>query len=223
MVKLFSKIWLMSVLLLMITFAIPRVNAEPYFNVYPSKGSVFTDVYLQIRGLPSTGYGDDQDVLIIIWDDILIGTYYDSPSYQHYFDAHFYPPNRGNYSTLGNHTVSFTVWSKDRQHLFMNSSFVFAIIEYYPPTSDWWKWWESVPDDIRQQLVGPQGPQGIQGEQGAMGQQGVQGSKGDKGGTGDTGPYPLEAVVLNLSLSAVSAIAAIVAVGMFYTMKKAIH
>jgi len=106
---------------------------------------------------------------------------------------------------------------------FYNTTLSFRIIEYFPPTSQWWKWWENVPDDITQQLVGPQGPQGSQGEQGPTGPQGPQGIQGPKGEKGDTGPYPLEAVALNLSLSAVSVIAAIVAIGMFYTMKKAIR
>lgn len=207
----------------MMVSIIPKVNAVPYFNVYPREGDIFTDVFLQVRGLPSTGYGDDQDVLYLIWDDILIGTFYDSPSYDHFFDIHFFPPNTGNYSSYGNHTVYFEVWSKNRQTMFMNASFIFTIIKYYPPTSEWWKWWESVPEDIKQQLVGPQGSQGIQGEQGPTGPQGPQGIQGPKGDKGDTGPYPIEAVGLNLSLSAVSVIASIIAVGMFYTMRKAIH
>jgi len=115
-----------------LVFVLPIVNAQPYFSVYPTEGNVNTDIFLQIRGLPGTGFYEYY-YLYIFWDDILLGTFPDnSGTYVHYFDTHFSPPNSGNYSALGNHTVYFEVWNANRNAMFINATFVFTITEYFP-------------------------------------------------------------------------------------------
>jgi len=118
--------------LLSLVFVLPTVNAQPYFAVYPTEGNVNTDIFLQIRGLPGTQFYEAY-YLYIFWDDILLGTFPDnSQTYDHCFDTHFSPPNRGNYSALGNHTVYFEVWNQGRSAMFINATFVFTITEYFP-------------------------------------------------------------------------------------------
>ncbi|MEM3703358.1 MAG: hypothetical protein QXX79_02905 [Candidatus Bathyarchaeia archaeon] len=110
----------------------PKVNAQPYFTVYPTEGSVTTDIFLQIRGLPGTQFYEYY-YLSIFWDDILLEIFPDnSGTYDHYFDTHFSPPKSGKYSALGNHTVYFEVWNAGRNTMFINATFVFTIIEYFP-------------------------------------------------------------------------------------------
>jgi len=228
MVRLFKRIWLIPLLVLLVINAIPKVSAvEPYAKIYPEKGDVFTDIYVQIRNL-----GDD--ILFNLyswWDDKLIienlqnpdfSSVYWAHEYKGYYDIHISAPDEYPYTELGNHTIFIEIW-RDRTVFFINFTLTFEIIEYYPPTSDWWKWWESVPDEIKANLTGAQGLQGIQGIQGEQGIQGIQGVKGDKGDKGDTGPYPLEAVQLNLSLSAVSVVTFIIAATMLYKTKKLAH
>lgn len=126
------RFWAISIFLLSLWLCIPRVNAQPYFTVYPTEGSVDTDIFLQIRGLPGTGFYEVY-YLYIFWDDILLGTFPDnSQTYDHYFDTHFSPPNRDNYASLGNHTVYFKVWNAGRNAVFINATFDFTIIEYVP-------------------------------------------------------------------------------------------
>jgi len=118
--------------MLSLVLMFPTVNAQPYFAVYPTEGNVTTDIFLQIRGLPGTQFYEYY-YLYIFWDDILLGVFPDnSGTYDHYFDTHFSPPNSGNYSALGNHTVYFEVWNAGRNAMFINATFVFTITEYLP-------------------------------------------------------------------------------------------
>lgn len=128
MKAMFFGIFVVSSLVLVL----PEVNAQPYFAVYPTEGNVTTDIFLQIRGLPSTQFYEYY-YLYIFWDDFLLGVFPDnSGTYNHYFDTHFSPPNSGNYSALGNHTVYFEVWNAGRNAIFINATFVFKITEYFP-------------------------------------------------------------------------------------------
>ncbi len=120
------------VTVLMFALLLPNVKAQPYFNVYPTEGNANTEIFLQIRGLPGTGFYEYY-YLYLFWDGVLLGVFPDnSGTYQHYFDTYFYPPNTGNYSALGNHTIYFEVWNRDRTAMHINASFVFTIIEYLP-------------------------------------------------------------------------------------------
>jgi hypothetical protein len=109
-----------------------KVNAQPYFTVNPTKGNSKTDIFLQIRGLPGSGFYEVY-YLYIFWDDTLLGVFPDnSQTYDHYFDTHFSPLNEGNYSAVGNHTVYFEVWNYHRTTMFINATFLFTIIQYLP-------------------------------------------------------------------------------------------
>jgi len=232
MVKSYRIVWIVPILLLTTASIIPRVKAvEPYAKMYPEKGDVFTDIYVQVRGLETFfDYATTNRLgLYLFWDDMLVIENLENPKIVYavsttwfgYYDVHTSAPNEYPYSELGNHTVYIEIWKYDQ--FCINFTLTFEIIEYYPPTSDWWKWWESVPDEIKANLTGAQGLQGIQGIQGEQGIQGIQGVKGDKGDKGDIGPYPIEAVQLNLSLSAVSVVTFIIAASMLYKTKKLTH
>lgn len=117
---------------LSLVFVVPRVIAQPYFTVYPTEGSVETEIFLQIRGLPDTGFYEWY-YLYIFWDDMPLGTFPDnSGTYNHWFDTYFSPLNSGDYGALGNHTVYFEVWSAGRTVMYINASFIFTIVEYIP-------------------------------------------------------------------------------------------
>lgn len=113
-------------------FLLPNVYAQPYFSVYPTEGTVDTDIFLEIRGLPGGQYYNSYDLLYIIWDDVLLGVFSSAPGYDQYFDFHFSPLNTGDYSALGNHTVYFEVWNSGRTEMYLNATFVFTITEYLP-------------------------------------------------------------------------------------------
>jgi len=237
MVRVFKRFWLIPLLVLGIALAIPRVRAaEPYAKIYPTEGDVFTDIYIEIRNLsqwagPGVGGDTHRLDLYLFWDNTLRIEKLPQPNngqqyftyWYDYYDIHIQVPNETPYSDFGNHTVYIEIWRYDVPMFCTNFTLTFNIIQYFPPTSAWWKWWESVPNEIKANLTGAQGLQGIQGIQGEQGIQGIQGVKGDKGDKGDTGPYPLEAVQLNLSLSAVSVVTFIIAATMLYKTKKLAH
>ena len=131
--KLTRKLLVLPLALLMMTLIIPKGTAQSYATLYPSQGSVFTDIYLQVRGLGGELY--------LFWDDILLGTYlenfYDEWTHKtRGFDVHFNPPNRHPYSDLGNHTVFlmiwWTYWDGEDYHVQENFTLTFEIIEYLP-------------------------------------------------------------------------------------------
>jgi len=111
---------------------LPKVYAKPYFAAYPTEGNANTDIFLQIRGLPSSGFYETY-YLYVFWDDALLGTFPDnSQTYDHYFDTYFSPLNNASYSALGNHTVYFEVWNDHRTVMLINATFTFTITEYLP-------------------------------------------------------------------------------------------
>jgi len=117
---------------LSLLFVLPKVNAQPWFAVYPIEGNANTDIFLQVRGLPGSGFYEIY-YLYIFWDDHLLGVFPDNcQTYDHYFDTHFSPLNNANYSALGNHTVYFEVWNNHRTAMFINATFTFTITEYLP-------------------------------------------------------------------------------------------
>ena len=121
-----SKLWVLPLALLMMTLIIPKGTAQPWATLYPSQGSVFTDIYLQVRGIGGELY--------LFWDDILVGTYHEN-FYEdfHGFDIYFNPPNQLPYSNLGNHTVSLQIWWRywDGEYYYVQENFTltFEIIE----------------------------------------------------------------------------------------------
>ena len=192
-----------------LSFSSILAKSDPTATLYPTKGSIYTDIYLQVRGFGGTLY--------LFWDDKLIGTYteYKDPRGQDYqaftgFDIHFKAPNEYNYSNTGVHRVSMQInWKYwDGQFYVKDTSFnlPFEIVEYYPPPSMFSTWLNSLSADARAQLVGKQGPTGPQGATGSTGTQGPIGPKGEKGVS-----YPLEMVYLNVGISALAMIVSVIA------------
>jgi hypothetical protein len=107
----------------------PKVDAAASAALYPSQGSINTEIYLQVRGIGG--------ILYLFWDDILIDTYTEN-FYGDFngFDIYFYPPNQHPYSDLGNHTVYIEIYWEyyDPGQILVEENFTlnFEIIEYFP-------------------------------------------------------------------------------------------
>ena len=108
---------------------IPDAYAVYSAELYPSQGSVNTEIFLKVRGIGGKLY--------LYWDGILLGTYTDG-FYENLpgFDIYFYPPNEHPLSDLGNHTVFLEFWWKywDGQYytVYWNTTLNFEITEYVP-------------------------------------------------------------------------------------------
>jgi len=127
-----QRVWLATLLLLMITPLILKANAlEPYIRLYPSQGSVLDTVRLEYRAEFNAYEG-----IWIYYDDLCIAsglsqTFGAPPIYG--LDYDFSPPNRHPYSDLGIHNITLKAWTGDpipQQVLVMNATF--EIIEYVP-------------------------------------------------------------------------------------------
>lgn len=142
MMKVLRKgLFLVPILISMLVLNMPRVAAvEPTATIHPSKGTVHTDIFLQVRGLEKFVAGDNwpgfRDMeLYLYWDGkpLILGLS-DPGSYDsnmHYFDVHFSPPNEHPLSDLGNHTIYIEIY-KDWVNYLCNFTLTFEIIEYYP-------------------------------------------------------------------------------------------
>jgi len=203
-------------------------------DVYPKQGDITTEIFVSVRGEPYKGgiltAAGDVPVLYLFYDDKIIVQrmksriipkgYGDYSDYECSFDFTFNIPNEYPYSELGIHNITAVIEASDGTSA--NATTTFEIINYIPPP----EWWEDLPEEFIDEITGPQGetgeqgPHGIQGEQGQIGPQGPQGEKGDKGDKGDTGPYPNEAIMFNLGISAISVIISIIALSLVYKMKK---
>jgi len=229
-----------SVFLLSMIMAIPSVLCTTVtgatVDVYPNKGDITTEIFVSVRGEPYKGgivtVSGDVPVLYLFYDTKIIVQrmksriipkgYGDYSDYECSFDFTFNIPNEYPYSELGIHNITALIEASDGTSA--NATTTFEIINYIPPP----EWWDDLPEEFIDEITGPQGmtgdkgdtgSQGIQGEQGQIGSQGPQGEKGDKG---DTGPYPNEAIMFNLGISAISLIISIIALSLVYKMKKSI-
>jgi len=198
-------------------------------EVSPGQGDITTDIFVHVRGEPYTGgfltVAGDVPVLYLYYDDKVIVErmkcitksrgYGDFSDYEVSFDVSFKVPNEFPYSELGVHNITAVIEASDGTSA--NSTATFEMVNYIPPP----EWWQDLPQEFIDEITGPPGPQGEQGTQGEQGSTGPQGLKGDKGDKGDTGPYPNEAVMFNLGISAVSGIISIIALSVVYKLKKA--
>ncbi len=219
---------LLMVLISLSLFAKP-VSAEAItgatIEVYPSEGDITTDILLKVRGTPIQTVG--AHFLYVFWDnksivqreeDIPVGIF--GEEHIHAWDMNISVPNEFPHSELGTHNVTVTI-EYGHTEVYRNST-TFEVVNYVPPPD----WWEDLPQEFIDEMTGPPGPQGPQGEQGSQGQQGEQGPagpqglKGDEGDKGDTGPYPYEATVFNLGMSAVSGVISAIALSIVYRKKK---
>lgn len=226
-----KALWFLSIILIVtvIISRVPSVQAQPTADIYPTQGSIYTDIFLQVRGI-----GGQLD---LFWDDKLIGVY-DENFYGDMmgFDIHFSPPDEYPYSELGIHNVSVQIWWRhwDGEWYITEQDFTlqFEIVDYYPPEDLFWEWWSNLDPEVQEQLRGPQGdpgpagPQGLQGEQGPDGPQGEQGAMGPQGATGPPGPkgdqgeaYPVEGVAANLGISAITGVMAAIALSMVLKLR----
>jgi hypothetical protein len=203
-------------------------------EVYPDKGDITTKIFVHVRGEPySADYitkANDYPTLYLYYDDKCIIQRKSPPvvspwdpdfsKYYCSFDVNISVPNEYPHSELGVHNITAVIEASDGSRAYANATF--EVVNYFPPP----EWWEDLPQELLDEITGPQGPQGtqglqgpqgLQGERGLTGPQGVQGQKGDKG---DPGAYPFEAVVLNLTLSSASIVASAIALSMVYKMKK---
>ena len=108
------------------------VKAEPTATIYPSEGTIDTDIFLQIRGF---GVGEEWDVhykLYLFWDSNPVMTGVDDGG-NHFYDIYFYPPNEHPYCDLGNHTIFIELWRDHYGWTFIaNFTLMFEIVEWRP-------------------------------------------------------------------------------------------
>lgn len=221
--KLVRRLWLLTFVLPLFALCVAKgYGVASSVTVYPSEGSVFTEIAVKAF----VPYGTH----FVYWDDKLISTYVSHDELVFGFLLYISVPNEYPYSELGNHTVTVETHIWDNETV-SYVSVDFEIVEYYPPTDLIWEWWSYLPEDFKDQIKGPQGYEGEQGfpgpdgEIGPEGPVGGEGPQGPQGEKGDPGAHPyeyMEAVMLNLGLSAASVIAAVITIYMFYKMKKAI-
>jgi hypothetical protein len=132
-------LFLMTTLLL--TLNVAETSAvEPTAKIVPTEGTVYTDIFLQIRGLEKFLEGDNwpgyRDMeLYLYWDDkpLILGL--SDPGSgdknMHYFDVHLSAPNEHPYSDLGNHTIYIEIYQDWAKYL-CNFTLTFEIIELLP-------------------------------------------------------------------------------------------
>lgn len=210
--------------LLLVKQASASTISEATIEASPRQGDITTDILVQVRGVPyradfATASGD-VPVLYLYYDDKVIvqrmkcvtyPKYLDYSTYEVSFDVTVAVPNEYPYSELGVHNITAVIEASDGTKA--NATTSFEIVNYVPPSD----WWDDLPQDFVDSITGPQGVIGPQGETGSAGPQGEQGTQGVKG---DPGPYPTEAVMLNLGVSVVSGIIAVVALILFSRVKK---
>ena len=129
------------ILVLMLAINVSYVSAvEPTAKIVPTEGSVYTDIFLQIRGLEKFLEGDNwpgyRDMeMYLYWDDkpLILGLsdLGSGDKNMHYFDVHFSAPNEHPYSDLGNHTIYIEIY-KDWAAFLCNFTLTFEIVEYLP-------------------------------------------------------------------------------------------
>jgi predicted nuclease with TOPRIM domain len=109
------------------------VKAEPTAIIYPSEGTIDTDIFLQVRGFALPG--DEWDVhykLYLFWDSSPLMTGVDDGG-NHFYDIYFKPPNEHPYSDLGNHTIFMEIWRDHYGWTFIaNFTLEFEILEWGP-------------------------------------------------------------------------------------------
>ena len=180
-------------------------------EVYPSKGDITTEISVHVRGepySPSSLFGNyrtaaaDYPRLYLYYDDICIVqrmACVTSPGigdYSYYYcswDVNVTVPNEYPYSELGLHNITAVVEASDSTTAVAITTF--EVVNYFPPP----KWWEDLPQEFIDEITGPQGPKGERGPQGEIGLQ------------GEPGSYPIEVIILNLAISALSVIISIIA------------
>jgi len=196
---------------------------EGTIEVSPKQGDITTEIWVTVRGEP---YRDGSTCyLYLYWDDKCIVQRLEDidvsvppiRSHIHSWDCNITIPNEFPYSELGIHNVTAVIEADDGSSA--NTTANFDILRYVPPP----EWWADLPQEFISNITGPQGLRGETGPQGTVGPQGSQGPQGIQGPKGDTGPYPVEAVVLNLAISAISWIISIVSLSIVYKMKKGLE
>ena len=179
-----KKLFFLCILFLFLVQGVKGIEYSIVLNVYPNEGSIFSKPLLRVSLYPLQNA--TRLYLSVFWDNLCI--VYRKPDIKvgifgeegiHSWDSNLTIPQEYPFSNLGYHNITAVIEDQSLQQR-LNRTVTFLIIDYYPSTSDWWKWWENVPDSIKQQLEGPQGPQGTQG---LKGEQGIQGLQGERGGT----------------------------------------
>lgn len=213
------KYWLMLAMILpFFLIQVPSVSAttitEAIIEASPNQGDITTSIFVQVRGEPYDVNGlfggyltakADYPRLYLYYDDKCIiqrmacvtapgiGDY---SNYWSSWDVTISVPNEYPYSELGVHYITAVIEASDGTTA--STTTAFEIVSYIPPP----EWWEDLPQDFLDNITGPQGPAGLQG---------IQGLQGEQGPKGDTGSYPIEALILNFSLSSIAVLMSLIA------------
>lgn len=120
---------------------VPAVNAEdtgPYATIYPSNGTVYTNISIEVRNLTYNVHYS----LYLYWDDVPQIQGLDNPNYfpmgswqptwLPYYNIEMNAPNEHPLSDLGMHTIMITIWTFEYIELAFNSTLTFEITEQLP-------------------------------------------------------------------------------------------
>jgi len=102
MIKSKSKVCLVFVILMLVA-GISKVHGLPTVKIYPSEGTIYTDIFIQVR------YDGHDGKLYLFWDNstVLIGASQNlnDQNLALGFDITFNPPNLYPYSELGTRNI----------------------------------------------------------------------------------------------------------------------
>jgi hypothetical protein len=123
--KLGHKIWLTYFALLLFTLNISESYCQSGMTLYPSEGTVFTDITLKAF-VPINSKNN------IYWDDSVIALYVPVGQEHLPLTMQINCPNQHPYSDLGNHTITVESFYWDGEYKVMYLNTTFEIVEYYP-------------------------------------------------------------------------------------------
>lgn len=123
--KLVEKIWLLPFTLLVFAFTLPMSYCQSGVVLYPSKGTVFTDIVMEAY-VPINSRNN------IFWDDKVIALDVRRGQENYPLIMNITCPNEHPYSDLGNHTITVEsfYWDGVDKVAYFNTTF--EIVECFP-------------------------------------------------------------------------------------------
>jgi len=161
------------------------VDETVKYSIMPGSGSSTQKILVWVRCDPLTAPGPGY--IYLFWDGMLQGTRTATPkvgtAYSYGWDITITPP--ANYNYKGNHNI--LIWIEYPDGTVKTRTWQYTITDGLPPV----EWWRNLPQELLDQLRGPEGDKGDRGDagpQGPAGPAGVRGAQGNPGAVGAQGP-----------------------------------
>jgi len=123
--KLLRRLWLIPLISFLLTLSIPKGYCEFGVDLYPSKGTAFTDILLEAY-VPINSRNN------IFWDDVVIALDVRRGQENFPLTLNIKCPNQHPYSDLGNHTITVESFYWDGSDKVAYGYATFEIVEYFP-------------------------------------------------------------------------------------------